>query len=122
MLYRTQNLMNCTEFYLSGCSAVQSVESQSKFRRNMSPPSSGLESLFACFMLVSCLTCSSSVKMEMMIYSSETSVYYKHDKRCLVIENRILCNHRHENFKSNLMESYEYGGVSSSSIEDGEFF
>jgi hypothetical protein len=32
------------DLFLSGYKAVQSVESKPKFRRNMSPPSSGLKS------------------------------------------------------------------------------
>jgi hypothetical protein len=43
---------------ITPCSPVN----QSKLRRNMSPPSSGL--LAVCFMLVSCLTYFSNIKME----------------------------------------------------------
>jgi hypothetical protein len=60
------------EFCLLGYNTMQYVASQRTFQRNVSPSSSGLKSksgkksaLFAaCFMLVSCLAYSSTLKME----------------------------------------------------------
>jgi hypothetical protein len=58
------------------------------------------ESLFAtCFTLVSCLSYSSTLKMEVTC-SSETSVDFRRTTRRYIPEDRALHNHRCENFKS----------------------
>jgi hypothetical protein len=78
------------KFYLLGYNAVQSGESQRKLRRNMWPPSSGSEqetsikqvSLFpTCFMLVSCLAYSSTLKREARTYSEPQVDFYQATRR-----------------------------------------
>jgi hypothetical protein len=61
------------EFYLLGYNAAQSVESQQTFRTNIVPPSS---EFLMCFMLVSRLLYSSTLKMEEKC-SSETLVGFQ---------------------------------------------
>jgi hypothetical protein len=70
------------EYYLLGHNAMQSVESQLTFRRNMFPPSSWLKNKPETSMkssgkqLVSCLAYFFTLKME-AISSSETSVDFQ---------------------------------------------
>jgi hypothetical protein len=53
----------------------------------------------ACFMLVSCLTSSSTLRME-AIFSSVTSVDFHRNTRCYIPENGVLQNRRCEKLKS----------------------
>jgi hypothetical protein len=84
-----------------------SVESQLKFRRNISPPSSGSKDksskkpivLSTCFMLETCLAHSSNLKVE-TIYSYETSIDFQRNTLRYIPEERIVCSHRCENLKS----------------------
>jgi hypothetical protein len=74
----------------------QSIESQVTFLRNILPPSSGLNSkpskkilkfgslLAACFMLVSCLAYSSTLKME-AAHSSEKSLDFQWKKKTRIL-------------------------------------
>jgi hypothetical protein len=113
------------ESYLLGYKAVWSVESQPTFRRKMSPPHSGskikpskktgwkqvVSRLYAfialcyagcsppVFTLVSCLDCSSTLKMEAK-FSSETSVDFQRTARSYIPQYRTLHNRRFENLKS----------------------
>jgi hypothetical protein len=66
---------------------VKSVESQPKFQRNMSPPSSEL-CLPPTFTLVSCLAYSSTLKME-AICSSETSNDFQRTTRRYILERKL---------------------------------
>jgi hypothetical protein len=71
------------QFYFLGYNAVQSVESQPKFRKNMSPVV-----LATCFMLVSCVA-SSTLKME-AVYFPETSADFERATR-RYIQKTELC-------------------------------
>jgi hypothetical protein len=84
------------QFNLLEYNTVYSVESQSTFRRTVSPPSSGSISqernrlcLPPAFTLVSCSAYSSTLKME-AICSSETSVYFQRTTRRYMPEDGTL--------------------------------
>jgi hypothetical protein len=68
---------------LLGYNAVQSVENQLTFRGNMPPPSPAL--LANCFMLLSCLAYSSTLKMKAQC-TSETLVDFQHTTRRYIPE------------------------------------
>jgi hypothetical protein len=92
------------EFYLLGHNAVQSVESEPTFRRNMLPPSAGSKNkpralLATSITLISFLAYSFTLKMEAAC-SSETSVDTQRTTRRYIPEDRTLHNHRYENLKS----------------------
>jgi hypothetical protein len=81
------------ELYLLGYNAKLSVESQPKFRRNMSLPSSRLKNktkqenhescskVAACLKLVSCFAYPSTLKMEAVRYSEITAYTTLHPRR-----------------------------------------
>jgi hypothetical protein len=90
-------------FWLLKYNAVQSVESQSIFRRVVSPPSSVLKSKWnkksACFKLVSCFDYSPTLKMEASC-SYETSVDFQWIAWRYMPEDRTLRNNLCQSFKS----------------------
>jgi hypothetical protein len=67
------------EFYLPGCNTVESIESQLKSQRNMSPL------LATCFTLVSCLAYSLALKMG-ATHSSETPADFQQTTQCYIPE------------------------------------
>jgi hypothetical protein len=90
--------------------AMQSVEKEPMFRRNISPSSSGSKSkpskkpvwsmkLATCFMLVSCLAYSSTLKMK-ATYSSEMSVSFQRTAWRHIPAERTLRNYLCENLSS----------------------
>jgi hypothetical protein len=95
----------CEEYHLLGYNAVQSVESQPTFRRNILPPFSGSKNKQAelclppAYTLVSCSAYFSTMKME-AICSSETSVDFQRTTRRHTPEDSTLHYHRCENLKS----------------------
>jgi hypothetical protein len=89
--------------------AVQSVESQTTFRSNILPPSSGsknkstinqCEALLAtCFFLVFSFGLLFKIKL-WATYSSETSVEFQSTTKCYILGDRTLHFHRCGNLKS----------------------
>jgi hypothetical protein len=99
-------------FVLKRCTTVKSIESQLKFRRNISPPFSGLPYnpskitsmkhatlLAASFMLVSCLVYSSTLKME-TTYFSERLLSFNGLQAVCVLKGRTFHNYCYENLIS----------------------
>jgi hypothetical protein len=87
--------------------AVQSAESQPTFRGNMSPPSSGPKNKSSekpaepasCFMLVSGLVYSSTLKMRKACTSKTSVDFQRITTRRYIPEDGTLHNHRCENLK-----------------------
>jgi hypothetical protein len=73
------------EFYLLGYNAVQSVENQTTFRRNILLSSS---EFVLCFLLVSCWAYSSTLKMEATC-SSETSIDFERTTHQYIAQDKI---------------------------------
>jgi hypothetical protein len=94
--------------YLLGSNAVESVENQPTFRRDLSPPSSGSKNKLSskpelcfqpAFTLVSCSADSLTLKMK-AICPSETSIDFQRNPRRYIPEDSTLYNDRGENLKS----------------------
>jgi hypothetical protein len=108
------NLIICNEYFRKrinrlvsedicflGYNTVKPVDSKLTFQRNRSLPLSRLNSklLSACFMLVSCLVYSSTLKIEAAC-PSETLIDFQLTTRHFISQDRILYNYRCENNKS----------------------
>jgi hypothetical protein len=82
------------------CSAVKS---QLTFRRNIQPPSSDLKSKTViipdCFILISCLAYSSTLKVEAIYFSEESADFT--GLYGIISEDRTLHSHHFENLKTN---------------------
>jgi hypothetical protein len=95
-----QNHIPVEEFCLLGYNTVYSVKSQPKFRRSISPPSSGNQR-------------EGGGKQSPDSWPSETSVVFQLSTRRYIPEDRTLHNHRCENLKFSYTHCSELQNVHS---------
>jgi hypothetical protein len=95
------------EFYLLVYNTMQSIESHWTFQRNKSPPQQSF--LAACFMLVSWLAYSSTLKMKATC-SPKTSLNFQWTTWPSFPEDRTIHNHCCENLKSYTSNNFIFWG------------